>query len=94
MNNNNPYKKFTDDLVKDPDRLKAFLLKVLGPPRRTLEGKERDQVLLLLEMAEPYSTSNNQHSWTSCYMIGNKNYHVTTFPKAEAIVDEMLEEKQ
>jgi hypothetical protein len=43
---------------------------------------------------EPYSTSNNQHSWTECYMIGDKNYHVTTFPGEEAIVDLMLPEDE
>jgi hypothetical protein len=47
-------------------------------------------------MIEPYSASNNQHSWTECYMIGDKDYHVTTFPgnfpEANTIVDLMLPE--
>lgn len=75
-----------------PEEARALLRKVMGPPKRTLEGKEREQVLLLLAMMEPYSTSNNQHSWTSCYMIGDKDYHVTTFPEEEDIVDLMLPE--
>jgi hypothetical protein len=66
----------------------------MGPPQRTLKGKEREQVLLLLALMEPYSTSNNQHSWTECYMIGDKDYHVTTFPGEEAIVDLMLLEDE
>jgi hypothetical protein len=74
-----------------PEEARALLRKVMGPPKRTLEGKEREQVLLLLAMMEPYSTSNNQHSWTSCYMIGDKDYHVTTFSE-EDIVDLMLPE--
>ena len=74
------------------EEAKIFLRKVMGPPRKTLEGKEREQVLLLLAMAEPYSTSDNQTSWTSCYMIGNKDYHVTSMPDFEDIVELMLPE--
>jgi hypothetical protein len=72
----------------------AFIRKVMGPPKRTLEGKEREQVLLLIAMIEPYSASNNQHSWTECYMIGNADYHVTTFPGGDVIVDLMLTEDE
>jgi hypothetical protein len=68
--------------------------KVTGPPKKTLEGKEKEQTLLMLALIEPYSTSNNQHSWTECYMIGNRDYHVTTFPNEEAIVDLMLPEDE
>jgi hypothetical protein len=75
-----------------PEEARALLRKVMGPPKRTLEGKEREQVLLLLALMEPYSTSNNQHSWTECYMIGNLDYHVTVFPGEEEIVDLMLPE--
>jgi hypothetical protein len=75
-----------------PKEAQAFLRKVMGPPKRTLEGKEREQVLLLLAMMEPYETSNNQHSWTSCYMIGDKDYHVTSLPNFEDIVDLILPE--
>ena len=74
------------------EEAKIFLRKVMGPPRKTLEGKEREQVLLLLAMAEPYSTSDNQISWTSCYMIGNKDYHVTSMPDFEDVVELMLPE--
>ena len=73
-----------------PEKARVFLRKVMGPPRKTLEGKEREQVLLLLAMMEPYETSNNQVSWTSCYMIGDRDYQVTTFPDEDVIVDLML----
>ena len=76
-----------------PEETRAFLRKVMGPPRKTLEGKEREQVLLLLAMMEPYETSNNQVSWTSCYMIGDRDYHVTSLPGFEDIVDLMLPEE-
>jgi hypothetical protein len=75
-----------------PEETKKFLRRVMGPPRRTLEGKEREQTLLMIALIDPYSTSNNQHSWTSCYMIGDRDYHVTTFPGEEDIIDLMLPE--
>ena len=90
---NNP-KEFMEKLREDPVKLKKFLRDVMGPPQRTLKGKEREQVLLLLALMEPYSTSNNQHSWTECYTIGDKDYHVTTFPGEETIVDLMLPEDE
>ena len=74
------------------EQAQAFIRKVMGPPHKTLEGKEREQVLLLLALMEPFEASNNQHSFTECYMIGNIEYHVTTFPNGEPIVDEMLAE--
>ena len=82
------------DLFKTKEEARAFIRKVMGPPRKTLEGKEREQILLLLAMMEPYSASNNQHSWTECYMIGETDYHVTTFPGEDVIVDEMLKEEE
>jgi hypothetical protein len=75
-----------------PEEARAFLRKVMGPPRKTLEGKEREQVLLLLAMMDPYSSSNNQRSWTDCYRIGQTEYQVTTFPGEDVIVDLMLSE--
>lgn len=86
----NQYEEFMAGLIKDPVKLKEFLRKVTGPPKRTLEGKEREQTLLLLAMIEPYEVSNNQISWTSCYKIGDKDYQVTSLTGFEDIVDLML----
>jgi hypothetical protein len=74
------------------EQAQAFIRKVMGPLRKTLEGKEREQILLLLAMLEPFKASNNQHSFTECYMIGTTEYHITSFPDGDVIVDEMLEE--
>jgi hypothetical protein len=93
MSDTNSYTAFLDKLKNDPKEAKKFLRAVMGPPYRTLEGKERDDILLLLSMTEPFKESNNQHSWTSCYMIGNTEYHVTVFSEySEPVVDEMLPE--
>lgn len=72
----------------------AFIRQIMGPPRKTLEGKEKEQILLLLAMIDPFKETNNQHSWTEYYMIGETEYHVTNFPDDEVIVEELLEEKQ
>lgn len=77
-----------------PEQARAFIRSVMGPPYKTLEGKEREQVLLLLAMVEPYKATNNQHSWTEYYMIGETEYHVTTFSKDDVIVDKMLKEEE
>jgi hypothetical protein len=93
MSDTNSYTAFLDKLKNDPKEAKKFLRAVMGPPYRTLEGKERDDILLLLSMTEPFKESNNQHSWTSYYMIGKTEYHVTVFSEySESVVDEMLPE--
>jgi hypothetical protein len=76
------------------EEARALIRKVMGPPRRTLEGKEREQVLLLLAMMEPYEISNNQISWTSCYMIGDRNYHVSSLSGFEDVVELILPENE
>ena len=93
MSDTNSYTAFLDKLKNDPKEAKRFLRAVMGPPYRTLEGKERDDILLLLSMIEPFKETNNQSSWTSYYMIGKIEYHVTVFSEYSlAVVDEMLPE--
>ena len=92
MTDHNPYLEAMKKMT--PQEARALLRKVLGPPKVTLEGKEREQVLLLLAMTEPYSSSNNQHSWTDCYMIGDTEYRVTIFPGEAEIVDKLLPEDE
>lgn len=93
--NENPYKQVVDELLQDPVKLKAFMRKVMGPPHITLEGEEKELALQMLESVEPFDSSNNQHSWTNCYMVGDTEYHVTTFPGSdEPIVDKMLPEDE
>ena len=82
-------KAYSDELLNDPVRLKAFMRKVIGPPRRTLEGAEREQVLTMLALIGPTVTSNNQHSWSEDYIQGGKHWCVTYFPGDEVMVEEM-----
>lgn len=76
-----------------PEARTKFLRAVMGPPSKELEGKEKEQVLLMLALIEPFKQTNNQRSWTDYYMIGETEYHVTTFPGSdEPIIEQMLPE--
>ena len=77
-----------------PAEAKAFLRRVMGPPTKKLEGKEKNDIILLLALMEPFKQTNNQHSWTDYYMIGETEYHVTNFPDDEVIVEEMIDEDE
>ena len=79
-------------MFKTKEEAQAFIRKVMGPPRKTLEYKEREQILLLIAMITPFNATNNQHSFTEYYMIGTTEYHVTTFPDGDVIVDQMLDD--
>ena len=89
-------REYSEELRKDPVRLKAFMRSVMGPPSVTLEGDEKEQTLLLLALTEPYKATNNQHSYTEYYMIGGTEYHATYFPedKNAPIIDKMLPEEE
>ena len=73
------------------EEAKAFIRKVMGQPRRELIDKEKDDIMLLLKMCEPFKQTNNQRSWTDYYMVGNKEYHVTYFEE-DIVVELMLDE--
>jgi hypothetical protein len=60
-----------------PEEAKAFIRKVMGPPKRRLEGKERENIWLLIKLTTPVRESNNQRFWTEEYLIGNRRYDVT-----------------
>lgn len=77
-----------------PEEARAFLRKVMGPPTRHIEGQEKEHLLLMLALIEPFKETNNQRSWTSYYMIGENEYHVTHWPgTVEPTVDMILPEE-
>jgi hypothetical protein len=77
-----------------PAELKALLRKVMGPPRRTLEGQEKDNVWLMIQLIdEPTSASNNQRTITEVYHLNQKEYHVTYFDGDNFEIDEMLSDE-
>lgn len=76
------------DMTKDEAR--AFIRKVMGPERKRLEGQERDNVWLMMQLVEPTSSSNNQRTATDVYMMNQKEYHVTYMLEDEPIIEEIL----
>ena len=75
-----------------PAEAQTWLRQVMGPPRRILEGAEREQVLTMLALIGPTVTTNNQHSWSEDYVQGGQHWCVTYFPNEEAIVEEIERE--
>lgn len=67
----------------------------MGPPTREIEGKEKEHLLLLLSLTEPFKETNNQRSWTSYYTVGDKEYHVTYFgDEEEPCVEEIIQDEE
>ena len=69
------------------EEARAFIRKVMGPPKRTLEGKEREHIWLLIQMSTPVNESNNQRFWYEEYLIGGKRYNVTYGVEDEPIIE-------
>jgi hypothetical protein len=86
-------KKIGISMFNTKEEARAFLRKVMGPPHRTLEGEEFEHVRLILALLEPYKQTNNQHTWTDYYTVGDIDYHLTVWPNDETTIDEYLPEK-
>lgn len=78
------YKRAMEEIMKDPVKRKEFMRKVMGPPRRKIEGDEYKHMMLVLGLKEPVSSSNNQRTWTDEYLHDGKTYNVTYFPGCDA----------
>ena len=90
------HNEFMDELRKDPVKLKKFLRDVMGSPRRTIEGVEKEHMLTVFSLIEPTSNSNNQHTWTTVYHHAGKEYHLTDgvgFDELTEILPENDDEK-
>lgn len=70
-----------------PEQARDFIRKIMGPPKRTLEGKEREQIWTLILMSTPVGESNNQRTFTEEYLIGNKRYDVTYGLEADPVIE-------
>ena len=69
------------------EEARDFIRKVMGPPKRTLEGKERENIWLLIQMSTPINESNNQRFWHEEYMLGGKRYDVTYGLEDDPIIE-------
>lgn len=70
-----------------PEEAKAFIRKVMGPPKRRLEGKELEHVWLLIQMSTPVNESNNQRFWYEEYLIGGRRYDVIYGLEEDPVVE-------
>lgn len=59
------------------EQAKAWIRKLMGPPKRQLMGKELENIQFLMDMCEPVRSTNNQRSITDEYLIGGRRYDVT-----------------
>ena len=69
------------------EEARDFIRKVMGPPKRTLEGKERENIWLLIQMSTPINESNNQRFWHEEYMLSGKRYDVTYGLEDDPIIE-------
>lgn len=74
----------------EKEKAEAFIRSIMGPPKRRLEGKEHEQIWMLLKMMEPIRETNNQHSWCAEYRIGETMYDVHYFPEEEPFIEVYL----
>jgi hypothetical protein len=79
--------------AKTFEEARAFIRKVMGPPRRVLEGAEREHILTVLRLIEPIRTTNNQRSFTDEYIHAGKIYDVHYFDD-ETIIEEIIEDEE
>ena len=68
-------------------------LSILMKPVAGRSTTEFRVISVVVALIEPFNQTNNQHSWTDYYMIGETEYHVTTWPGSDdPEVDMMLPE--
>ena len=75
------------------EEAKAFIRKVMGPPRRVLEGAEREHMLTVFRLVEPIKSTNNQRSFTDEYVHAGKMYDVHYFDN-EIVVEEIVKDEE
>ena len=69
------------------EEARNFIRKVMGPPKRVLEGKERENIWLLIQISTPINESNNQRFWHEEYVLGGKRYDVTYGLEDDPIIE-------
>jgi hypothetical protein len=69
--------RLMNNMTKEEAR--AFIRRVMGPSKRTLEGQEKENMLILFKLIDPVETTNNQRSFTDEYVHAGKTYYVHYF---------------
>jgi len=73
-----------------PEKVRDWIRTIHGPELRTLEGKEADHMLLILELIGHYADTNNQRTITYFYKHAGKEYRVTYGLGDDPLVEEVL----
>lgn len=76
---NQAMREWGEKMRATPGAAKKFIRAVMGPPRRELTGDEYAETMTLIRLCSPTKTTNNQHTLTEYYIVGNKEYHLTYF---------------
>jgi len=84
-------RKQTEELLKDPVKLRENIRKVFGPELRELEDDEAEQMLIVLKLVGHYTDTNNQRTHTYFYNHNNKEYRVTYGLGDKPLVEEVLQ---
>ncbi len=67
----------TKSLFNDPVAAKAFMRRIMGPPRRELKDEECAAVEVILALLVPIHSSNNQRAFTNEYIYNGQRYFMT-----------------
>lgn len=83
-------RKQTEELLKDPVKLRDYIRRVFGPEIRDLKGDEAEQMLVVLKLIGHYADTNNQRTHTYFYNHNGKEYRVTYGLGDDPLVEEVI----
>lgn len=90
-------KQSTKTLMMSAGVMTRIMREIMGSPKREIVGEEYDKVMTLLRLIGPSGGSNNQHSETEEYFVGDDEnyteYHLTYFPDGITELVEILKEE-
>jgi len=82
----------TEERMKwSPEKLKEWIRQIHGPETRELEGKEAEQMLVILTLVGHYADSNNQRTHTYFYEHAGRRYRVTYGLYDKPLVEQVLD---
>lgn len=89
---NEDWEQINKRIRDDPEYARDLIRRIMPKPTREIEGEEREKIMTLISLVEPFESSNNQRTMTDKYKIGNKIYSVTYGLYDWAVLEEELDE--
>jgi hypothetical protein len=62
---------------------------IIRPNERTLEGQEKEEMWMILQLLESTHSTNNQRFITEHYVYGDNKYQVTFFDEKDFEITEI-----